>query len=46
MAIDLRELVGSIHIAGDLERTGDLAKNIAKRAIKVVDEFPPPLSLA
>ena len=31
MAVDLRELVGAIHIAGDLERTGDLAKNIAKR---------------
>jgi phosphate transport system protein len=38
MAIDLRELVASIHIAGDLERTGDLAKNIAKRAIKVADD--------
>jgi len=39
MAIDLRELVASIHIAGDLERTGDLAKNIAKRAIKVADDL-------
>jgi phosphate transport system protein len=38
MAIDLRELVGAIHIAGDLERTGDLAKNIAKRAIKIADD--------
>jgi len=38
MAIDLRQLVGSIHIAGDLERTGDLAKNIAKRAIKVAND--------
>ena len=38
MAIDLRELMSSIHIAGDLERTGDLAKNIAKRAIKVADD--------
>lgn len=38
MAIDLRELMASIHIAGDLERTGDLAKNIAKRAIKVADD--------
>jgi phosphate transport system protein len=35
MAVDLRELVGAIHIAGDLERTGDLAKNIAKRTIKI-----------
>jgi len=38
MAVDLRELVASIHIAGDLERAGDLAKNIAKRAIKVADD--------
>ena len=38
MAIDLRELMASIHIAGDLERTGDLAKNIAKRAMKVADD--------
>ena len=38
MAIDLRQLVGAIHIAGDLERTGDLAKNIAKRAVKVVND--------
>lgn len=38
MAVDLRELMASIHIAGDLERAGDLAKNIAKRAIKVADD--------
>jgi phosphate transport system protein len=38
MAVDLRDLMASIHIAGDLERTGDLAKNIAKRAIKVADD--------
>ncbi len=38
MAVDLRNLMASIHIAGDLERTGDLAKNIAKRAIKVADD--------
>lgn len=38
MAVDLRELMASIHIAGDLERVGDLAKNIAKRAIKVADD--------
>jgi phosphate transport system protein len=35
MAIDLREIIGAIRIAGDLERVGDLAKNIAKRAIKI-----------
>ncbi len=35
MAIDLRQLVGAMRIAGDLERVGDLAKNIAKRSIKI-----------
>ena len=35
VAVDLRELIGAIRIAGDLERVGDLAKNIAKRAIKI-----------
>ncbi len=33
MAIDLREIVGAIRTASDLERVGDLAKNIAKRVI-------------
>ena len=32
MAVDLREAVGVLRIANDLERIGDLAKNIAKRA--------------
>ena len=31
-AIDLREIVGALRIATDLERIGDLASNIAKRA--------------
>ncbi|AHA27621.1 Phosphate transport system regulatory protein PhoU [Candidatus Liberibacter americanus str. Sao Paulo] len=33
MASDLREIVGSIRIATDLERVGDLAKNTAKRVL-------------
>ena len=41
MAIDLREIVGAIRIAGDLERIGDLAKNIAKRATALGSERPP-----
>jgi phosphate transport system protein len=45
MAVDLRELVASIHIAGDLERAGDLAKNIAKRAIKVADDARVPRAI-
>jgi phosphate transport system protein len=35
VACDLREIIGAIRIAGNLERVGDLAKNIAKRAIKI-----------
>jgi phosphate transport system protein len=35
MAQDLRAVVGSIRMAGDLERIGDLAKNIAKRVSAV-----------
>jgi phosphate transport system protein len=31
MAIDLREIVGILRIANELERIGDLAKNIGKR---------------
>jgi len=31
MALDLRQIIVSIRIASDLERIGDLAKNIAKR---------------
>ncbi len=37
MAIDLRVLVAALRVANDLERIGDLAKNIAKRTI-VIDE--------
>ncbi|MGD0763184.1 MAG: phosphate signaling complex protein PhoU [Roseiarcus sp.] len=35
MAVDLREIIGAIRVAGDLERVGDLAKNIAKRSLKI-----------
>ncbi len=38
VAGDLREIVGAIRTASDLERVGDLAKNIAKRAIKVISD--------
>ena len=38
LAIDLRECVAAIRISGDLERVGDFAKNIAKRAVKLVGE--------
>jgi phosphate transport system protein len=38
MAVDLRQLMAAIHISADLERVGDMAKNIAKRSLKVVDD--------
>ncbi len=42
MAVDLREIVGALRLANDLERIGDLAKNIGKRVIALNNEFPPP----
>ncbi len=42
VASDLREVVGALRLANDLERIGDLAKNIAKRVIALNGEFPPP----
>ena len=38
MAVDVREIVAAIRISADLERVGDLAKNIAKRAVVVTTE--------
>ena len=38
MAVDLREIGAAIRVSGDLERIGDLAKNIAKRATTVAGE--------
>ena len=40
MAVDLRETLAAIKIASELERIGDLAKNIAKRAM-VLNREPP-----
>jgi phosphate transport system protein len=41
MAIDLREVVAALRIANDLERIGDLAKNIAKRVSALDRDFRP-----
>ena len=41
MAQDLRQLLGAIRISADLERIGDLGKNLAKRAITVSEEKHP-----
>jgi phosphate transport system protein len=39
MAVDLREIVGALRIANDLERVGDLAENVAKRVMLLTEEF-------
>jgi phosphate transport system protein len=41
MAVDLREIVGALRLANDLERIGDLAKNIAKRVAAINGDFHP-----
>ena len=42
MAQDLREIVAAIHIANDLERVGDLAKNTAKRVLALDGQYQAP----
>lgn len=41
MATDLREIIGAIRISADLERVGDLAKNVAKRVVAVTEGGQP-----
>jgi phosphate transport system protein len=41
MAVDLREVVAALRLANDLERIGDLAKNIAKRVTAIDGDFHP-----
>jgi phosphate transport system protein len=41
MAVDLREIVGALRVSNDLERIGDLAKNIAKRVGALEGDFRP-----
>ena len=45
LAVDLRECVAAIRISGDLERVGDLAKNIAKRTVKIAAEARMPRAI-
>lgn len=45
MASDLREAIAAIKISTDLERIGDLAKNIAKRALVIQGDFDTPVRL-
>jgi phosphate transport system protein len=45
MAGDLRRIVASLKIAGDLERMGDYAANVAKRSV-VLQQFTLPFNLS
>ncbi|MCF4129258.1 phosphate signaling complex protein PhoU [Methylobacterium sp. SyP6R] len=38
LAVDLRETISAIRVSGDLERIGDLAKNVAKRVVAIADQ--------
>ena len=38
LAVDLIECIAAIRISGDMERIGDLAKNISRRALKIASE--------
>jgi phosphate transport system protein len=42
MAVDLRQVIGALRISNDLERVGDLAKNISKRVDSLDSRFEPP----
>ena len=41
MAVDLREIIAALRVSNDLERIGDLAKNIAKRVIALEGQLQP-----
>ncbi len=41
MAVDLREIVAALRVCNDLERIGDLAKNIGKRVTALEADFHP-----
>lgn len=40
MGVDLRDTISALKIAGELERAGDLAKNLAKRSLVLAREQP------
>ncbi len=45
LAVDLRDIVSILRIAGELERIGDLAKNICKRVSTLTGQPMPPKAL-
>jgi len=42
VASDLRQIISTVKVASDLERVGDLSKNIAKRVIATSTQTQPP----
>ena len=40
LALDLRETLAALKISADLERIGDLAKNVAKRSLVISQDLP------
>ncbi len=40
VAVDLRQVVGALRVANDLERIGDMAKNVAKRVLVINGAVP------
>ena len=45
VGIDLRLVLGAMRISGDLERIGDLSKNIARRSIIISKSKIPPVHI-
>jgi phosphate transport system protein len=45
LAVDLREVVSVLRIASDIERIGDMGKNVGKRVIAVSGHFQPQKSM-
>ena len=39
MAADLRDIIGALRICNDLEKIGDLAENVAKEGLILIDAF-------
>jgi phosphate transport system protein len=39
-AVDLREIIGAFHISHDLQRIGDLAKNVCRRVLEMDADIP------
>ena len=45
ISVDLRECIAAMRIAADLERIGDLAKNIARRTMLISSENPASIAI-